>query len=47
VLPPAWVEWFRTGTDLEVTWLTTLVARAKKFRAKIPGAARSRGPRAR
>jgi NAD(P)-dependent dehydrogenase (short-subunit alcohol dehydrogenase family) len=47
VLPPAWVDLFRTGTDLEVTWLTTLVARTKKFRVKIPGAAGSRGPRAR
>ena len=40
VLPPAWVDLFRTGTDLEVTWLTTLVARTKKFRAKIPRGAR-------
>jgi NAD(P)-dependent dehydrogenase (short-subunit alcohol dehydrogenase family) len=39
VLPPAWVDLFRTGTDLEVTWLTTLLARTKKFRAKIPRAA--------
>jgi NAD(P)-dependent dehydrogenase (short-subunit alcohol dehydrogenase family) len=36
VLPPAWVEWFRTGTDLEVRWLTALASRAKKFRAKVP-----------
>jgi hypothetical protein len=25
-----------TGTDLEIHWLTTLAARARKFRAKIP-----------
>jgi NAD(P)-dependent dehydrogenase (short-subunit alcohol dehydrogenase family) len=36
VLPPAWVELFRTGTDLEFKWLTTLAGRTKKFRAKIP-----------
>jgi NAD(P)-dependent dehydrogenase (short-subunit alcohol dehydrogenase family) len=36
VLPPDWVDLFRTGTDLGITWLTTLTARTKKFRAKIP-----------
>ena len=36
VLPPAWIDLFRTGTDLEIQWLTTLAARARKFRAKIP-----------
>ena len=36
VLPPAWVDWFRMGTELEIQWLTTLAARARKFRAKIP-----------
>src|SRR6266536_2488696 len=36
VLPPEWIDLFRTGTDLEIQWLTTLAARAKKFRAKIP-----------
>ncbi len=36
VLPPAWVDLFRTSTDLEFRWLTTLAARTKKFRAKIP-----------
>jgi hypothetical protein len=44
VLPPEWVDLFRTGTNLEVAWLTTLVARTKKFRAKIPSAA-GRRPR--
>jgi NAD(P)-dependent dehydrogenase (short-subunit alcohol dehydrogenase family) len=47
MLPQAWVELFRTGTDLELRWLTTLAARTKKFRAKIPGGASSRGPRTR
>jgi NAD(P)-dependent dehydrogenase (short-subunit alcohol dehydrogenase family) len=36
VLPPAWVDMFRTGTDLQSKWLTTLAARTKKFRKKIP-----------
>ena len=36
VLPPTWIDLFRTGTDLERRWLTTLAARTKKFRAKIP-----------
>jgi len=36
VLPPAWLELFRKGTDLEIQWLTTLAARARKFRAKVP-----------
>jgi len=36
VLPPEWIELFRTGTDLEIQWLTTLAARARKFRAKVP-----------
>ena len=30
------IDLFRTGADLEVKWLTTLAARARKFRAKIP-----------
>ena len=36
VLPPAWIDLFRTGADLEAKWLTTLAARTKQFRAKIP-----------
>jgi NAD(P)-dependent dehydrogenase (short-subunit alcohol dehydrogenase family) len=36
-LPPTWVDLFRAGTDLEIKWLTTLAARTRKFRAKIPG----------
>ena len=36
VLPPAWIDLFRTAADLEIDWLTTLAARTRKFRAKIP-----------
>jgi NAD(P)-dependent dehydrogenase (short-subunit alcohol dehydrogenase family) len=36
VLPPAWIDLFRTATDLESKWLATLAVRTKKFRAKIP-----------
>ncbi len=36
VLPPTWIDLFRTGADLQVKWLTTLAARTRKFRAKIP-----------
>jgi NAD(P)-dependent dehydrogenase (short-subunit alcohol dehydrogenase family) len=36
VLPPAWIDLFRTGADLEIKWLTTLAARTRKFRTKIP-----------
>jgi NAD(P)-dependent dehydrogenase (short-subunit alcohol dehydrogenase family) len=36
VLPPDWIDLFRTATDLQVEWLTTLAARTKRFRAKIP-----------
>jgi NAD(P)-dependent dehydrogenase (short-subunit alcohol dehydrogenase family) len=36
VLPPEWIDLFRTGADLEVKWLTTLAARTRKFRAKVP-----------
>ena len=35
-LPKTWVDVFRTGTDLEIRWLTTLAARSRKLRAKIP-----------
>jgi NAD(P)-dependent dehydrogenase (short-subunit alcohol dehydrogenase family) len=35
-LPPAWTAFFRTATALEIKWLTTLAARARKFKAKIP-----------
>jgi len=36
VLPATWTDVFRTGSDLELKWLTTLAARTRKFRAKIP-----------
>jgi NAD(P)-dependent dehydrogenase (short-subunit alcohol dehydrogenase family) len=36
-LPPTWIDLFRTGSDLEIKWLTTLAARTRKFRAKMPG----------
>lgn len=36
VLPPPLVEDFRTGIDLELKWLTTLVARTRRFQKKIP-----------
>ena len=35
-LPPAWIDLFRTSTDLELKWLTTLAARTRQFKAKIP-----------
>lgn len=36
MLPPLWIDMFRTGADLELRWLTTLAARTRKFRTKIP-----------
>lgn len=36
VLPPEWIDLFRTATDLEGKWLATLATRTKKFGAKIP-----------
>jgi NAD(P)-dependent dehydrogenase (short-subunit alcohol dehydrogenase family) len=36
VLPPDWTNWFRTGAALNLEWLTTLAARTKRFRRKIP-----------
>jgi NAD(P)-dependent dehydrogenase (short-subunit alcohol dehydrogenase family) len=36
VLPPDWTDLFRTSAALEVKWLTTLTARTKQFKAKIP-----------
>lgn len=36
VLPPTWIDLFRTGTNLELRWLTTLARRTRRFRAKIP-----------
>jgi NAD(P)-dependent dehydrogenase (short-subunit alcohol dehydrogenase family) len=36
VLPAEWIDLFRTGTDLDLKWLTTLATRTRKFRAKVP-----------
>jgi NAD(P)-dependent dehydrogenase (short-subunit alcohol dehydrogenase family) len=36
VLPTEWIDLFRRGTNLEIKWLTTLAARTRKFKAKIP-----------
>ena len=36
VLPQEWIDLFRTGADLESKWLTTLAARTRRFRAKMP-----------
>ena len=41
VLPQEWIDLFRTGTDLELTWLTTLAARTRRFKAKIPSQKRA------
>jgi hypothetical protein len=30
------VEWFRTGTDLQLAWLTALTGRTRRFRRKLP-----------
>jgi NAD(P)-dependent dehydrogenase (short-subunit alcohol dehydrogenase family) len=35
-LPQTWINLFRTGTELQGRWLTTVAKRTKKFRAKIP-----------
>src|SRR5215204_3124149 len=38
VLPPAMVQWFRTGIDLQLAWLTALASRTRRFRRKLPTA---------
>ena len=35
VLPPDWIDLFRTGSELEEKWLTTLAGRVRRFRMKI------------
>jgi NAD(P)-dependent dehydrogenase (short-subunit alcohol dehydrogenase family) len=35
-LPSSFVEYFRTGTRLQIPWLTAVLARTKEFGAKIP-----------
>src|SRR3954451_12675444 len=32
VLPPAWIDLFRSGADLELEWLATLASRTRQFR---------------
>jgi NAD(P)-dependent dehydrogenase (short-subunit alcohol dehydrogenase family) len=39
VLPPAWIDLFRAGADLQNRWLTTLAVRTRTFRKKIPSRA--------
>ena len=36
MLPPEWIEEFRTGTAIGIRWLGTLHARTKKFQKKVP-----------
>jgi NAD(P)-dependent dehydrogenase (short-subunit alcohol dehydrogenase family) len=36
MFPQSFVDYFRTGADLQIKWLTALLTRAKQFRAKIP-----------
>jgi len=36
VLPREWTDLFRRGATLELKWLSTLAARTRKFKAKIP-----------
>ncbi len=41
VLPQEWTDLFRRGANLEINWLSTLAARTRKFRAKIPRSAKN------
>lgn len=36
MFPASFMDYFRTGTDLQIEWLSTLLTRAKRFRKKIP-----------
>src|SRR5436309_12305654 len=36
VLPPPFVDMFRTGIELQLRWLTTLTRRTRTFRGKLP-----------
>jgi NAD(P)-dependent dehydrogenase (short-subunit alcohol dehydrogenase family) len=36
VLPKEWIDLFRRGTDLEISWLSTLASRSRRFKKKIP-----------
>jgi NAD(P)-dependent dehydrogenase (short-subunit alcohol dehydrogenase family) len=42
VLPPSMVDMFRTGTQLQLDWLTTIAGRTRTFMAKIPKASAAR-----
>jgi NAD(P)-dependent dehydrogenase (short-subunit alcohol dehydrogenase family) len=42
VLPPSLVDLFRIGTELQLTWLTTLAERTRQFRDKIPARPKAR-----
>jgi NAD(P)-dependent dehydrogenase (short-subunit alcohol dehydrogenase family) len=46
VLPPPWIDLFRTGTALQLAWLTELAGRTREFLAKIPAAKKIPAPRA-
>src|SRR5262245_11774027 len=35
--PRSLLELFRTGLDLQIRWLETILARSREFRAKVPG----------
>jgi hypothetical protein len=36
VLPPPLVDLIRTGTALQLTWVTTLAERTQRFLDKVP-----------
>lgn len=36
MFPASFMDYFLTGTDLQIEWLSTLLTRAKRFRKKIP-----------
>ena len=36
VLPPPWIDMFRTGTELQLAWLKELTTRTRAFLEKIP-----------
>jgi NAD(P)-dependent dehydrogenase (short-subunit alcohol dehydrogenase family) len=36
VLPPEWIDLFRTATDQQLDWLKMLLTRTRSFRKKIP-----------
>jgi len=36
VLPPPWIDMFRTGTELQLAWLKEMTTRTRAFLEKIP-----------